>query len=53
MADNYLEKKFEQLRSGRPVYRKVNPSLDSLLTELSRQPHADDVIRQEGGMHGS
>lgn len=54
MADNYLEKKFEQLRSGRPVYRKVNPSLDSLLTELSRQPHADDVMRQEGGgMHGS
>lgn len=32
MADNYLEKKFEQLRSGKPVYRKVNPSLDTLLT---------------------
>ena len=32
MADNYLEKKYEQLRQGRPVIRKVNPSLDSLLT---------------------
>lgn len=54
MADNYLEKKFEQLRSGRPVYRKVNPSLDSLLAELSRQPHADDLMRQEsGGTYGS
>ena len=54
MADNYLEKKFEQLRSGRPVYRTVNPSLDSLLAELSRQPHADDIMRQEsGGTHGS
>ncbi len=53
MADNYLEKKFEQLRSGRPVYRKVNPSLDSLLAELSRQPHADDIMQQESaGMHG-
>lgn len=35
MADNYLEKKYEQLRQGRPVIRKVNPSLDSLLTAAS------------------
>ena len=54
MADNYLEKKFEQLRSGRPVYRKVNPSLDSLLAELSRQPRAEDGMQQESGaLHGN
>lgn len=37
MADNYLEKKFEQLRSGRPIYRKVNPSLDTLLAQASSE----------------
>lgn len=31
MADNYLEKKYESLQQGRPVYRKTVPSLDSLL----------------------
>lgn len=42
MADNYLEKKYEELRSGRPVIRKVNPSLDSLLSAAgSAEKYAD------------
>lgn len=35
MADNYLEKKYEQLSKGRPIIRKANPSLDSLLTSAN------------------
>ena len=31
MADNYLEKKFEELREKRPVIRRNHPSLDTLL----------------------
>lgn len=41
MADNYLEKKYEQLRQGRPVIRKVNPSLDSLLTAAASSAQED------------
>ncbi len=43
MADNYLEKKFEQFRSGKPVYRKVNPSLDTLLSLASSQECRGDT----------
>ena len=31
MADNYLEKKFEQMQERRPVIRRNHPSLDTLL----------------------
>jgi nitroreductase len=31
MADNYLEKKYEELQEKRPVIRRNNPSLDTLL----------------------
>ena len=31
MADNYLEKKAEELREKRPVVKRINPSLDTLL----------------------
>ena len=31
MADNYLEKKFEQLGKSRTVVHRTNPSLDTLL----------------------
>ena len=31
MADNYLEKKFEQLQEKRPVIKRNHPSLDTLL----------------------
>ena len=35
MADNYLEKKSEELSRGRTIIRKANPSLDTLLKRLS------------------
>ena len=35
MADNYLEKKYEQFKNGPTVIRKVNPSLDTLLHRIS------------------
>ena len=31
MADNYLEKKFEELKEKRPVIKRNHPSLDTLL----------------------
>jgi len=34
MADNYLEKRAEELHSARPVIRRVNASLDSLLSAV-------------------
>ena len=37
MADNYLEKKYEDFQKGKSVIRKVNPSLDSLLSSLGSQ----------------
>ncbi len=39
MADNYLEKKYEEYLHGKSVIRRANPSLDSLL----------DFIRRDGG----
>lgn len=42
MADNYLERKYEQFIKGRPVIRKVNPSLDSLLSALPDEQDAED-----------
>ena len=43
MADNYLEKKFEDLRSGRPVIRKAGRSLDSLLGDAGSPPAGEDA----------
>ena len=43
MADNYLEKKFEDLRSGRPVIRKAGRSLDSLLGDAASPPAGEDA----------
>ena len=34
MADNYLERRQEELRSGRTVWRKDNPPLETLLHRL-------------------
>ena len=34
MADNYLEKRSEELSRGKTVIRRSNPSLDSLLKNL-------------------
>ena len=47
MADNFLEKQMEQYRSGKPVVRKVNPSLDSLLHKLAEQDRSGEEIHIE------
>ena len=42
MADNYLEKKYEEYLHGKSVIRRANPSLDSLLDRISSpQEHTD------------
>ena len=50
MADNYLENKYEEFRSGRPVIRRMNPSLDTLLhrsvEESGSTDAGNDPIRQ-------
>ena len=35
MADNYLEKKYEEYLHGKSIVRRDNPSLDSLLGRLA------------------
>ena len=42
MADNYLEKKYEEYLHGRSVVRKVNPALDGLLGRLAGQNQAEE-----------
>lgn len=42
MADNYLEKKYEDFQKGRSVIRKVNPSLDSLLSTVGAKTGRND-----------
>ncbi len=37
MADNYLEKKYDEYLHGRNIIRRANPSLDSLLSRVSGQ----------------
>lgn len=49
MADNYLEKKYEELRQGRPVLRRNTPSLDSMLKKIGREgmtPDPSYVVKQ-------
>lgn len=48
MADNYLEKKYEELQHGRPVVRRSTPSLDTLVRRTADR-HANDasyVVKQ-------
>ena len=42
MADNYLEKKYEEYLHGKSVVRKVNPTLDGLLGRLAGQNQAEE-----------
>ena len=42
MADNYLEKKYEEYLHGRSVVRKVNPTLDGLLGRLAGENKVED-----------
>lgn len=48
MADNYLENKMDQLRSGRTVIRRANPSLDSLIRQLGEDGAAEEgyIVKQ-------
>ena len=47
MADNYLEKRSEELSRGKTVIRKSNPSLDSLLKSLgTKVPDHSYVVKQ-------
>ena len=43
MADNYLEKREEELRRGKPSVRMANPSLDTLITRISGHTEATDT----------
>jgi hypothetical protein len=47
MADNYLEKKYDEYLHGRNVVRKVNPTLDGLLGRLAPE-NRDAGDRDEG-----
>jgi hypothetical protein len=38
MADNYLEKKMEEFRSGKRVVRRPSASLESLLSQIADAP---------------
>ena len=42
MADNYLEKKYEEFLHGKNVVRKVNPTLDGLLGRLAAENRAEE-----------
>ena len=42
MADNYLEKKYDEFLHGKNVVRKVNPTLDGLLCRLAAENKAED-----------
>lgn len=63
MADNYLEKKYEELRHGKPVIRRNTPSLDTLLRKvgedadidtgyLVKQAQLDAIVRSAGFLGG-
>ena len=49
MADNYLEKKYDEYLHGKSVIHKANPSLDSLLGYLASEggkPDGSYIVRQ-------
>lgn len=59
MADNYLEKKYEELKRGKPVVRRSTPSLDTLFKRLAsaadidlsytvKQAQLDALVRSAG-----
>ena len=41
MADNYLERKYEEWKSGKPAVRRTAPSLDSLMKKAAEDPEED------------
>ena len=42
MADNYLEKKYEEFQRGRTVVRKTGPSLEILLRRACEVPEGEE-----------
>ena len=49
MADNYLEKKMEEFRSGKKAIRRPSASLESLLTTLAGNDAGGDAGGVVGG----
>lgn len=45
MADNYLERKYEEFRRGKTVIRRSGMSLDSLLSSAAETPGPDSGYR--------
>ena len=54
MADNYLEKKMEEFRSGKKAIRRPSASLESLLTTLAGNDAGGDTggVGAAGGVGG-
>lgn len=63
MADNYLEKKYEEWKNGKPAVRRTNPSLETLLKRLGdiaepdfsytvKQVQLDAIVRAAGLLGG-
>lgn len=48
MADNYLEKKYEEWKNGKPAVRRTAPSLETLLKRLGEPsgPDPDYTVKQ-------
>lgn len=59
MADNYLEKKYEEWKNGKPSVRRTSPSLESLIKKCRetgdrdesyqvKQAQLDAIVRAAG-----
>ena len=48
MADNYLEKKYEEWKNGKPAVRRTSPSLESLIRKCneSHEPDSSYIVKQ-------
>ena len=53
MADNYLEKKMEEFRSGKKAIRRPSASLESLLTSLAGSDAGGGAGAGVGGAGGA
>ncbi len=42
MADNYLEKKYEEWKNGKPSVRRTSPSLESLIKKCRETGERDE-----------
>ena len=61
MADNYLEKKYEEWKNGKPAIRRTSPSLESLIKKCGesggqdpsytvKQAQLDAIVRAAEGL---